>query len=128
MRVYLDLHNLSNGFEMSQHEEKILKSSHLKSKLVENNYDSYKYLMIPVSIYNLIEVSPWFNMSMSSLKDISGPFFVGTFYNFECYVDMYLDPNTIIMKYNTVEYRDKKIDTILNDIDFVNEIVFDVVY
>ena len=127
-KINIDLSNILSDYELSPKDIDRLKSLHLRNKLLENNKDSYTQLIIPMSIYNLIESGPYFDGSNAMPDFINGSYLVGMFHNFSCHVDLNLHPGTIIMRHDRQMSREKKIDTILSDVDFINEIIFEVKY
>jgi len=74
----------------------------------------HNYIIIPMTVYNILE----FNDNFLSVKYESGdgPVLVGTIGEFECYLDIYLPPNEIIVSWDKQTSRDVKLESILNGI------------
>lgn len=120
----IDISNVGNGHELSDYEMNVLKTSHLRSRLDDINYNmksEFNYLIVSMSVYNAIECNPRFKPSYTE-KVFDGPHYIGMFGTFECYVDLLLPSNMVLMQYDKRIARDKKIDTILNDVDVVTEV------
>lgn len=120
----IDLTNVGNGYALDNYEMTILKGSHIHKGIIKANNDtnsSFNYLMISMNVFNALDSHPMF-VSWSDAKYIDGPYYVGRLGTFECYVDLYLPPNTILMQYDKQIARDNKIDNILNDVDVLNEV------
>lgn len=120
----INLTNVGNGYVLDNYEMMILKGSHIHKGIIKANHDtnsSFNYLVISMNVFNALDAHPMFT-SWSDAKYIDGPYYVGRFGTFECYVDLYLPPNTILMQYDKQIARDNKIDNILNDVDVLNEV------
>lgn len=117
----IDLTNIGNGYALNAYEMMVLKGSHLHKGIVNANTNDFNYLIISMSVFNAIDSHPMFT-PWSDAKSIEGPYYVGRLGTFECYVDLHLPPNTILMQYDKQVSRDKKIDTILNDVDVLTEV------
>jgi len=74
----------------------------------------HNYIIIPMTVYNILE----FNDNFLSVKYESndGPVLVGKIGEFECYLDIYLPPNEIIVSWDKQTSRDVKLESILNGI------------
>jgi hypothetical protein len=74
----------------------------------------HNYIIIPMTVYNILE----FNDNFLSVKYESGdgPVLVGTIGEFECYLDIYLPPNEIVVSWDKQTSRDVKLESILNGI------------
>lgn len=74
----------------------------------------HNYIIIPMTVYNILE----FNDNFLSVKYESGdgPVLVGTIGEFNCYLDIYLPPNEILVSWDKQTSRDVKLESILNGI------------
>ena len=102
-----------------------VKSSNLLTEINRINVESicegqvkYNYLIIPISIYNMIEQSEYFlvhkyetSVENENLKRI------GFFGEFECFLDIYLPPDTIIVSWDKSTSRDIKLSNIFSEVD-----------
>jgi hypothetical protein len=103
--------------------ENYISEYQLKSSKLFKNINSinskmnkkYNYIIIPMSIYNIIECDIRFRPTSIS----EGVYLrkVGTIGDIECYLDIYLPPDQIIVSWDKQTARDVKIDNILNGID-----------
>jgi hypothetical protein len=120
----IDLTSVGNGHTLSNYEMMVLKGSYIHRGVINANADTngdFNYLIISMNVFNAIDSHPMF-VPWSDAKYIDGPYYVGRLGTFECYVDLYLPPNTILMQYNKQVARDKRIDNILNDVDILTEV------
>lgn len=74
----------------------------------------YNYIIIPMSIYNIIECSDYFKSHNYETLD-NDLRKVGTIGEFECYLDIYLPPNEILISWDKSTSRNVKIESILSD-------------
>ncbi len=95
-----------------------------------NRLYNFKYLIMPVSIYNIIERNligtdePIYNNIENENVDIH---FVGLIGNLICYVDYSCHPNQIFMKYDSRTSRDNKLNSILNNKNIISEIIIEII-
>lgn len=124
----IDLNTLPDykGFNISIYDANLIKSNKLITEVVRHkNKTGQNFMMIPVSIYNLLENNPAFDDSKSLESNdltikLNSLIYVGSIYGIDVYLDFYLPSDTIILKYDKSVMRDKKIDSILNDTE-INE-------
>ena len=103
--------------------ENYINEYQLKSSKIFKNINSinskmnkkYNYIIIPMSIYNIIECDIRFRPTSTS----EGVYLrkVGTIGDIEFYLDIYLPPDQIIVSWDKQTARDVKIDNILSGID-----------
>jgi hypothetical protein len=74
----------------------------------------YNHIIIPMTIYNIIECSDYFKSNKYDVLD-NDLRKVGTIGEFECYLDIYLPPNEILISWDKSTSRDVKIESILSD-------------
>ncbi len=74
----------------------------------------YNYIIIPMTVYNIIECSDYFKSNRYDVLD-NDLRKVGTIGEFECYLDIYLPPNEILISWDKSTSRDVKIESILSD-------------
>ena len=114
----IDLTDIPSGFAENYMDEYQLKSSKLFKEINSINSKmnkKYNYIIIPMPIYNIIECDTRFRpASISEGLDLRK---VGTIGDIECYLDIYLPPDRIIISWDKQTARDVKIDNILNGID-----------
>lgn len=94
-----------------------IKSNKLLTELNRINInmeEKYNYLIIPISIYNIIECSDHFKAYTQESKEDSLRR-VGTIGGFECYLDIYLPPNEILVSWDKATSRNIKIESLLFD-------------
>ena len=97
--------------------EKIVeKSNVLVEQILEENKDNMNYLIIPMSIYNILGMNENFK-NASALDTTNGLYFVGNLLYFNVYVDVFMEPNEILFHYDVLTARDMKLESLLNNID-----------
>lgn len=74
----------------------------------------YNYIVIPVAIYNIIECNDYFKAN--EIGSTEGLRKVGSIGEFECYLDIHLPPNEILMSWDKSTSRNVKIESILDNI------------
>jgi len=114
--MIIDLSNSVSMYDNYVNEYKV-KSNKLLTEINQININmitKYNYIIIPIAIYNLIEHSDYFRASEFT-KNKSGLSKVGWLGEFECYLDLYLEPNHILVSWDKSTSRDMKIDRILSD-------------
>lgn len=114
----IDLTDIPAGYVDNYMDEYQLKSSKLFKEINSINSKmnkKYNYIIIPMAIYNIIECDTRFKpTTISDELDLRK---VGIIGDIECYLDIYLPPNQIIVSWDKQTARDVKIDNILNGID-----------
>jgi hypothetical protein len=75
----------------------------------------YNYLIIPISIYNIIECSDYFTSNKDSVINDDNLRLVGSIGEFQCYLDMCLPSNEIIVSWDKATSRNIKIESLLSD-------------
>lgn len=85
------------------------------NKLNESCEIKYNYMIIPMSIYNILEHHPSFLSKKITESESDGLWNVGTIFGYECYLDMIMPTDQISIYYNKQIARDLKIDSILED-------------
>ena len=114
----IDLTDIPAGYVDNYMDEYQLKSSKLFKEINSINSKmnkKYNYIIIPMAIYNIIECDTRFKpTTISDELDLRK---VGIIGDIECYLDIYLPPNQIIVSWDKQTARDVKIDNILNGIN-----------
>jgi len=72
----------------------------------------HNYIIIPMTVYNILEIND--NFSPIIYESGDGPVLVGTIGEFECYLDIYLPPNEIVVSWDKQTSRDVKLNSILD--------------
>ena len=85
------------------------------NKLNESCEIKYNYMIIPMSIYNILEHHPSFLSKKITESESDGLWNVGYIFGYECYLDMIMSTDQISIYYNKQIARDLKIDSILED-------------
>lgn len=92
------------------------KSNKLLSELNKINTrmtNKHNYIIMPMAIYNILEHNDSFISEVYSPKD-EDFVLVGAIHKFECYLDIYLNPNEIIISWDKQTSRSVKLNSILN--------------
>lgn len=124
----IDLRKVGMGVEIYRYQEMNLKSSYLLREMNRISItmgENFNYIIIPISIYNMIENHELFVSRVTNPAD-EGLYHVGTWLEFEVYVDMLMQPNNILMRYDKQTRRDIRINKLLNDISGVEELTIEV--
>jgi len=82
----------------------------------------FNFIVVPVAIFNIIELHPSFK-SIWIEPEIDGLVHVGYLGNLHCFVDMFLPPDQIVMRYDKQTERENKLNSILSNSQVVNEIL-----
>jgi len=86
------------------------------NKINERMKVRYNYIVIPMSIYNIIECSDYFKSHIhETVNDETFLRRVGTIGEFECYLDIHLPSNEILISWDKATSRDLKIESILSN-------------
>ena len=110
--MVIDLTDIPAGYVENYMDEYQLKSSKLFKEINSINSKmnkKYNYIIIPMPIYNIIECDTRFRpASISEGLDLRK---VGTIGDIECYLDIYLPPDRIIISWDkqTEHKKTKKI-------------------
>ena len=108
--MIIDLTNIPIGVAESYRELYILKSAEMYKELNKMN-KKHNFIIMPMSVYNIIECHQYFESC--HINDNEGIFKVGNFCGYECYVDMFIKDNSIIMSHDKQSMRENKINSIL---------------
>ena len=73
----------------------------------------YNYMIIPMSVYNILEHHPAFLNKKIKESESDGLWNIGTILGYECYLDMLMPTDQISIYYNKQIARDLKLDSIL---------------
>jgi hypothetical protein len=85
------------------------------------------FMIVPIRVYNLIETDITFTRSEDSNLEIGFPYKIGYIRGFEVYVDIHLPPDKIIISWNKQEMRNNKIDSILDNVEKLDDIIIEVI-
>ena len=79
----------------------------------------YNYLIVPISILNIIDQDDRF--IYSPFGEVQGITKVGNFMWYEVYLDILMPPDQILIYCDKYIIRDNKIDYLLNNSELMNE-------
>ena len=79
----------------------------------------YNYLIVPISILNILDQDSRFKYS--PFGEVYGLTKVGHFMWYEVYLDILMPPDQILIYCDKSIIRDNKIDYLLNDSELMNE-------
>lgn len=91
----------------------------VKDIITEINNINYNYLIVPISILNVLDQDDRFQYL--PFGDVSGITKVGNFMWYEVYLDILMPTGEILISYDKSISRDNKIDYILSDIEMLKE-------
>jgi hypothetical protein len=121
----IDLNKITYGQIESEYEENRLKSSTIYNSLNRLN-ENYNFIIIPMSVFNILECDPRF--SSCEINNPTGIFKVGIFCGYDCYVDLYLTDNRIILSKDLQRMRENKINAILGTDELIKDLNIDIIF
>ena len=80
----------------------------------------FDYIVVPMGIYNIIEHWPEFFVSFKRTSELEENFLIGRIHDTNVFLDLSITNSNIYFHYNKDSIRNKKIDKILNNVDFHN--------
>ena len=110
--------DISTTSHLSYKDEYLVKSNKLLTELNRINIKmniKHNYIIIPMTVYNILEYND--NFLPVIYESGEGPVLVGTIGEFNCYLDIHLPPDRIIVSWDKQTARDVKINSILKGID-----------
>lgn len=124
----VNLSYAETSFELAQ-----LKSNTLIKKItIQRNKTGQNFMIVPMSIYNILETNNYFRSTLDSLsnsnsiRNINGICedlrYMGSINGIEVYLDLLSPSDTIILKHDRSIMRDNKINSILNGEELKEEI------
>jgi hypothetical protein len=120
----INLNDIPLGVAETHRELYMLKSA-LIYKEIKKMDKKHNFIIMPMSIYNIIECHQYFEPCHISTSD--GIFKVGDFCGYECYVDMLLTEDRIIMSKDKQAMRENKINSILGISDLEKDLEIDII-
>jgi len=115
--MVIDISKEFSGYSESYKDDYKLKSDKIFNEIKNINQSmnkKYNYIIIPVSIYNIIECDDRFKPYPFDIEcDLRK---IGVLGDIECYLDIHLPPDQILISWDKQTARDVKIDNILNGI------------
>jgi hypothetical protein len=108
--MIIDLTNVPIGVAESHRDLYTLKSAEMYKELNKMER-KHNFIIMPISVYNVIECHQYFEPCNVNINE--GIFKVGDFCGYECYIDMMITDNRIIMSKDIQSMRDNKINAIL---------------
>jgi hypothetical protein len=120
----ININNIPIGVAETHRELYMLKSA-LIYKEIRKMDKKHNFMIMPMSVYNIIECHQYFEPCHISPSD--GIFKVGDFCGYECYVDMLLTEDRIIMSKDKQAMRENKINSILGISDLEKDLEIDII-
>ncbi len=108
--MVIDLTNVPIGVAENHRDLYTLKSAEMYKELNKMER-KHNFIIMPISVYNVIECHQYFEPCHVDINE--GIFKVGDFCGYECYVDMMITDNRVIMSKDIQSMRDNKINAIL---------------
>jgi hypothetical protein len=121
----IDLNDTQLGFAETNYESMRLKSNKLIKEMqfyISSENLDHNFMIIPMSIFNILETSPSFKHSHIDERESPGILYVGDIFGFKCYLNIHQPSDTITLSYDKSIMRDNKIDSILNNDKLKEEI------
>jgi hypothetical protein len=88
--------------------------------------ENYNFIIMPMSVFNILECDPRF--SSCEIDNPTGIFKVGIFCGYDCYVDLYLTDNRIILSKDLQRMRENKINAILGTDELKKDLNIDIIF
>lgn len=127
--MVIDLSINNNDYSNYAHEYKI-KSARLLTALNRLNISmdkKYNYIIVPMSVYNIIECCEYFKSTKYDHENHSNLKKVGFIGDFECYLDIYLKSNEILVSWDKSTSRDIKIESLFTN-KIISEKIIEVIF
>ncbi len=121
----IDLNDIPLGIAETDYENMRLKSNKLIKEIQFYTYSEnldHNFMIIPMSIFNILETSPSFKHSHIDATMSLGILYVGDIYGFKCYLNIRQPSDTITLSYDKSIMRNNKIESILNGKELKKEI------
>lgn len=95
----------------------------IKEILVQKNRTGQNFMIVPMSIYNILESNTSFKFAkLESLFSQKNLRHMGSIHEIEIYLDLFSPSDIITLKHDIRIIRDNKIDSILNNVKLKDEI------
>jgi len=117
--MIIDLTNVPIGVAETHRDLYTLKSAEMYKELNKMER-KHNFIIMPISVYNVIECHQYFEPCQVDINE--GIFKVGNFCGYDCYVDMLILDNRIIMSKDLQSMRDNKLNSILGISDLVKDL------
>ena len=111
--MIIDVSNADCGHELDDMSIYTLKSGHIYQNIKKINHKKFNYLIVSVDVANVLENHIDFKKSPVDSKE-EGIYYMGELMELKVYVDLYLSPNSIMLRFDKQTKRDLRIDSILN--------------
>jgi hypothetical protein len=121
----IDLNKITYGQIESEYDMNRLKSSTIYNSLNRLN-ENYNFIIMPMSVFNILECDPRF--SSCEIDNPTGIFKVGIYCGYDCYVDLYLTDNRIILSKDLQRMRENKINAILGTGELIKDLNIDIIF
>jgi hypothetical protein len=122
--MIIDLTNIPIGVAENYRELYILKSAEMYKELNKMK-KKYNFIIMPISVYNIIECHQYFEPCHINNNEVI--FKVGNFCGYECYVDMFIKDNRVIMSHDKQAMRENKINSILGISDLEKDLEIEII-
>ena len=122
--MLIDLNDIPIGIAETHRELYILKSAKIYKEIKKMD-KKHNFIIMPMSVYNIIECHQYFESCNVDVNE--GIFKVGDFCGYECYVDMFITDNRIIMSKDKQALRDNKINSILGIGDLEKDLEINII-
>ena len=91
----------------------------------KKNDPGANFMIIPINIYNILELSEDFEKCYTTWRGTteSSLLNVGRICGLDCYVDMYMPYNEVLLYWNKQIHRDNKLESILSGLPIKDEFI-----
>jgi len=122
--MLIDLNDIPIGIAETHRELYMLKSAKIYKEIKKMD-KKHNFIIMPMSIYNILECHQYFEPCHVNMNE--GIFKVGDFCGYECYVDMFITDNRIILSKDKQAMRDNKINSILGISDLEKDLEINII-
>jgi hypothetical protein len=122
----INLNNIRCGQIENDYDMNRLMSSNIYNNVNRFN-ENYNFIIMPMPIFNIIESDPRFS-SCEIGDNPTNIFKVGVWCGYDCYVDLYLTENKIILSRDIQRMRENKINAILGTDELKKDLNIDIIF
>jgi hypothetical protein len=120
----IDCNEITIGISESKFELQRLKSGKLVKSLIDINSKmepKRNYMIVSMNVFNILELHDRFEHLNLLGKEIESITLVGCISGLDCYVDLHMGNNNILLHYNKQVARNLKLESILDDNKFIDD-------
>ena len=118
----IDLTKTPLGQVETNYDQYRIKSRILFENIFQENPCGYNLIVVPISVYNMIITNIDFRWGKDpQISEIDSVMYFGDCCGFRCLLDIHMRPDQIVMSYDVVTMREKKINSVFAGKKFVTK-------